>query len=67
MSITLKAARINVGLNQEDAAKKIGVHESTLRNWEKGKCFPDAVQIGKIEEIYKIQFSDIIFLINNSK
>lgn len=62
MAITLKAARVNAGLRLKDAAEKLGVTDSTLRNWERGKTFPSVPQIGAIESLYKISYADIIFL-----
>ena len=37
MKITLKAARINANLKQEQVAIKLGVTESTVSRWENGK------------------------------
>lgn len=37
MAITLKAARVNKGLTQREAAKTLGISESTLFGYEKGK------------------------------
>jgi transcriptional regulator with XRE-family HTH domain len=58
--ITLRAARVNVGLSQQEAADKIGVAVSTLRNWESGKTFPNQPKIEKICEVYGISF-DVLF------
>lgn len=58
--ISLKAARVNAGLSQSDAAKKIGVAVSTLRNWESGKTFPNQPKIEKMCEVYNIPF-DVLF------
>lgn len=35
MPITLKAARVNSGLNQKEAAELIGVSRATIMSWEK--------------------------------
>ena len=59
--ITLKAARVNAGLSQAEAAKKIGVASSTLRNWEAGKTFPNQPKIEKLCEVYGIPFEVIFF------
>ena len=58
--ITLKAARVNAGLSQGEAARKIGVAVSTLRNWEAGKTFPAQPKIEKLCEIYAISY-DVLF------
>lgn len=62
MAITLKAARVNKGLSQKDAAKIIGISVDTLGNYERGKCFPDVPVINRIEKVYSVSYADIIFL-----
>ena len=62
MKVTLKAARVNTQMTQKVAAEAIGVTEATIGNWERSKCFPDAMQIKKIEHTYHVDFNDIIFL-----
>ena len=64
MNITLKAARVNLGLSQKEAAKKIGISPDTLSNYERGKCFPDVPVIQRIEQAYGLSYNDIIFLPN---
>ena len=63
--LTLRAARVNSGLTQAQAAKEIGVKDCTLLNWEKGRTFPNIEQIDKICKLYKVRYDDIIFLPNN--
>lgn len=58
--ITLKAARVNAGLTQEEAAKRLGIATSTLRNWESGITFPTQPKIEKLCEVYGISF-DVLF------
>ena len=62
MAMTLKAARINQGLTQAEASEKIGVSVDTLSNYERGRSFPDVPVIKKIEAVYKVSYSDLIFL-----
>lgn len=62
MKLTLKAARVNAGLSQIDAAKALGVSSGTLYDYEKGKRFPTVPTIKKIEELYGVPFGDLIFL-----
>ena len=63
MEITLKSARINAGLTQEEAAKRIGITKDTLSNYERGKSFPDVPIIKKIEDAYGIPYSNLKFLL----
>lgn len=61
MAMTLKAARINRNIPQKDAADAFGITVDTLRSWENGKTFPNVPQIQKIEELYGVPYSDLIF------
>jgi len=66
MSVTLKAARVNVGLTQAEAAKKLGIAIDTIRKYEQGKTFPDVPLIQKIEKLYGVTYNDIDFLSKNN-
>lgn len=61
LKITLAAARVNKGIKQGEAAKKIGVMPQTLRNWEKGKTYPNPKQLEKLCELYGVTWDDIFF------
>jgi Predicted transcriptional regulators len=63
--ITLKAARVNKGWSQKEAAKRIGINVFTLGNYEMGKTFPDVPIIQAIEREYGLAYEDIIFLPKN--
>lgn len=63
--ITMKAARVNVGLTQKQAAKRMGVSNKTLCNWEKGESYPNAMQIKTICELYGVAYDNLIFLADN--
>lgn len=66
MAITLKAARVNKGLTQKQAAENLGVTAEVVGNWERGITFPKVPMIKKIEQLYGVSYSDLIFLpINN--
>lgn len=62
MPMTLKSARVNVGLTQKQAAEKIGVTVDTLSNYERGKSYPDVPIIVRMEQVYGVTYSDLIFL-----
>lgn len=66
MPITLKAARANKNLTQAEAAKLIGVTVDTLSNYERGKSYPDVPVIKKMEQVYGLSYSDLIFLPSNN-
>lgn len=58
--ITLKAARVNAGLSQQQAAEKLHIGVSTIRNWEAGKTYPKQPQIEAICALYNVPF-DVLF------
>lgn len=61
MGITLKSARVNKNLTQAEAAKKLEISVDTLSNYERGKSFPDVPIIKRMEDLYGIPYSDLIF------
>jgi putative transcriptional regulator len=62
IKLTLKAARINAGLSQKEAGKRLGVSENVISNWERGISFPDVIQLAAIEKTYHISYNNLIFL-----
>lgn len=64
--ISLAAARVNAGLTQNEAAKKLNVSNRTLWQWEKGISIPRADKIDAICELYSIDYDNIIFLRKNN-
>lgn len=61
MKVTLKAARINAGLTQNEAALKLNVSKDSVSNWERGKTYPDIPVLKRIEKLYGVDYKDIIF------
>lgn len=61
MKVTLKAARINAGYTQSEAATKLQVSKDSISNWERGKTYPDIPALKRIEQLYGIDYKDIIF------
>lgn len=64
--ITVRAARVNVGLLQKEAAKHLGVSNKTLGNWENGITFPPADKIPAICELYGVPYDYLNFLPTDS-
>lgn len=52
--ISLKAARINAGLNIEEVCKMIGRNKNTLSSWESGKTNISVNDFVTLCKIYKI-------------
>lgn len=65
MAMTLKALRVNKGLDQKTAANVLGVTPETLSSWERGNTFPTVPQITLIEKLYSVNYADINFLPQN--
>lgn len=64
--LTIKAARVNANLTQEELAKRVGVSKDTVGKWERGTSFPSVLKIPLIEKACNIKYEDIIFLPNNN-
>lgn len=62
MAITLKAARVNKGMTQAEAAKALGIGIVTLQNYEAGKKYPTVLTLKKIEDLYGVPYAELIFL-----
>ena len=62
MAITLKAARVNAGLTQMEAAEKLGISKGTLASYEMYKTKPDVERAQKIADLYGLTVDGIIFL-----
>ena len=66
VKISIRAARVNVGLSQKEAAEQLGVSSKTLGNWEKGTTFPPADKIAAICELYGVHYDQLNFLPTDS-
>lgn len=63
--ITLAAARVNAGMTQEEAAKKMKVSKNTIVNWEKAKVIPRVDELNRLCFIYNAP-PELIFLNSQS-
>lgn len=61
MAITPKAARVNAGLNQVEAAKALRINRNTLASYENYKTIPDIETAKRMAELYGCTVNDIIF------
>lgn len=59
--ITLKAARVNAGLTQKEAAKELGISNKTLWSWENGLSSPKATQTADICNLYNVSYDNLNF------
>jgi len=61
MKVTLKALRVMKEMTQKEVAKELGISKDTWSSYERGKTFPDVPVIEKIEKLFDVKYSDIIF------
>ena len=66
VKITIRSARVNVGLSQKEAADRLGISNKTLGNWENGITFPPADKITEICELYGVSYDNLNFLPGDS-
>lgn len=59
LKISLKAARVNKGLSQKEAAEAIHVDRGTIIRWENGKSYPDGLKLIELCRLYEIPLDNI--------
>ena len=59
MKITLKAARVNAGLTQAQAAERLSIDRTTLMRWESGKSSPKLADVQRMCQLYGISTADL--------
>ena len=64
--ISLKAARVNKGFTQKEAANMLGVSNKTLWMWENNMSIPKADKIDAICDLYGVQYDNIIFFVKEN-
>lgn len=62
MKITVKAARVNVGLTQKEAAEKLGISRHSLIGYEKKPDKIPYVIAEEMSKVYEISKEELIFL-----
>ena len=67
MRISIKAARVNAEMTQEELADKLGVNKTTIINWESGKSEPAWSQLKRISELSGIPIDYIFVPIKSEK
>ena len=65
----MKELREQAGLGAEEAAFRLGVAHSTIRNWESGKTEPSlgVTKISKLLSLYKCSFQELEEAVKESK
>lgn len=59
MTITLKAARVNKGITQEELADTLKVSKKTISSWESGKTVPKIDKIQPLCSTLGVEYNDI--------
>ena len=59
MKISLRAARVNVDLTQQEVADKLGVSKYTIINWERGRTKPKKHILIALSSIYGIDIDSL--------
>jgi transcriptional regulator with XRE-family HTH domain len=54
ISEEIRAARANMNLSQAALARAVGVQQSTVASWEKGRTEPDTVMVGRLAQVLKV-------------
>lgn len=66
IKLTLKAARVNAGYTQREAAKELKISTKTLWQWENGLSQPKPEKIDPICALYNVKYDMLIFLSKNN-
>jgi transcriptional regulator with XRE-family HTH domain len=59
LKISLKAARVNAGMTQEEVAKALGKGKQTIVNWESGRNELSARDLFRLSELYQVSMDNI--------
>lgn len=60
--LSLWAIRQMRGLTIAEAAERLGITPQTLQQYEAGSAYPGIPQLRKIENVYNVNYNQIIFL-----
>lgn len=59
MKISIKAARVNADMTQDDVAKAIGKSKQTIVNWERGTTSIKYNDMVALSELYQIPLDNL--------
>lgn len=60
----IKSERLRLGLNPEDFAEQVGVHRSTLFNYEGGSRVPDAMALQRMHDLAGV---DVLYVVTGRR
>lgn len=58
--MALVALRKKAGLTQMAVAKALGISDSAVNQWEKGKTFPKTEQLPKLAKLYGCTVDELL-------
>ena len=58
--MSFRECRIRASLTQEVVAAKLGVDQTAVSNWERGKNYPIATMLPRIAELYGCTIEDLL-------
>ena len=61
MKITLRSARVNANMTQQQVAEALGVTPTVVGQWEKGRQLPRVDKALQLCELYGVTVQDINF------
>lgn len=61
MELTMKAARVNAGYSQREAARLLNISKNTLSSYENYRTIPNARISGMMAKLYCLSADNIIF------
>lgn len=64
--MNMKQLRERVNLRTVDVASKLGVAESSVRNWERGRSVPRLEQVKQLMTLYNCSFDELYDAITSS-
>lgn len=59
MKISLRSARVNVGLTAREVADKLEVAETTIWTWERGETIPPFDKVQELCSLYGIGIENL--------
>ena len=60
IGINISSARKNLGITQEELAKRLNVTRQAVSNWENGKTEPDIETLSNIANIFEMSTDELI-------
>lgn len=60
-----KKFRLEVGLSQNEVAKRLGIHQSNVSDWENDISRPDYEKLIQLSKIYDVSICELLGIEDN--